>query len=83
MVSTRWNHVSQKIQIKEIETMKLMTFEEVKACFRPDDDVASIEVCLAILFDGQTALVDENLDRIDVDFHELARRVYNSFDRAA
>ena len=62
-----------------------MTFGELRACFRVDDDVPSIIVCLKILFENEneTVILVSHNKRVDVDYLQLARRIYNSFARLA
>ena len=68
-----------------MSNIRLMTFGELRSCFSPDDDVASIMVCLEILFedDEETVILVSHNQRVDVDYEPLARRIYNSFARLA
>ena len=65
--------------------IRLMTFGEIRGCFRPDDDVPSIIVCLETLFENEdeTVILVSHNQRVDVDYDTLARRIYSSFARLA
>ena len=56
------------------QSIRLMTFGELRACFRVDDDVPSIIVCLQTLFesDEETVILVSHNQRVDVDYDTLA-----------